>query len=157
MTPRLERLKSFSVSGLTERTCMAAERDSDAARVTQLWLRFFEEDAFERPARTTDARLFGVYTGYDADGPGSFDITAGVAVHEGAPLVHVEGGEYLVFSGRGPMPDLVLALWRDVDSYFEQHPELRRRFHSDFEAYSGPAQVAVHVGVERNLPESLIP
>ncbi|HYP81718.1 GyrI-like domain-containing protein [Variovorax sp.] len=149
MTPHLERLDSFYISGLTEQTCIAAERDPASARVEQLWLRFFEEDAYERPQRTPDPRLFGVYTRRGAAGPGSFEVTAGVAVHEGTPLVQVEGGEYLVFSGRGPMPALVHALWQEADAYFERHPELRRRFRSDFEAYSGPEQVALHIGVER--------
>ena len=127
MSPHIERVESFSVAGLTERTCISAELDLASGRIGSLWNRFFEEDAYDRPARTTDVRLFGVYSGYDEGKKGSFDVTAGVAVTGGSPLVHVEGGDYLVFHGRGPMPALVHELWDQVDAYFAQHPDLRRR------------------------------
>ncbi|MDM0046319.1 GyrI-like domain-containing protein [Variovorax dokdonensis] len=150
MSPQIEHVESFFVAGLTERTCIAAELDPASSRIGPLWARFFDEDAYERPERTDDFRLFGVYTGYRLDQTTSFDITAGVAVTGGSPLVRIEGGEYLVFQGRGPMPALVHALWEQVDAFFELHPNLRRRYRSDFEAYTGPAEVALHIGVQRN-------
>jgi predicted transcriptional regulator YdeE len=70
-----------------------------------------------------------------------------VAVSDGPATVPIEAGDYLVFSGQGEMPQMVLAVWQSIWQYFEQHPEIRRTYRSDFEAYSGPEQVAIHIGV----------
>ena len=69
-------------------------------------------------------RLYGVYSSYEAGDDGAFDITAGVAVSGDPATVQIEAGEYLVFSGQGQMPQLVL-----------------------FESYGGPDQVDIHIGV----------
>ena len=42
---------------------------------------------------------------------------------------------------------MVLAVWETIWHYFDAHPEIKRRYQSDFEAYSGPDQVAIHIGV----------
>jgi hypothetical protein len=45
------------------------------------------------------------------------------------------------------MPQMVVSLWEAIWQYFEQHAGIRRSYRSDFEAYSGPDQVAIHIGV----------
>ena len=57
-----------------------------------------------------------------------------------AGTVRIEAGDYLVFSGQGEMPQMVLAVWQSIWQYFEAHPEIRRTYRSDFEAYSGPTR-----------------
>jgi predicted transcriptional regulator YdeE len=148
MQPQLRRRDAFRVTGLTARTCNRDENDPRSARIDQLWSRFFDENAFEAPHRIEDRRLYGVYTAYESDEEGAFDITAGVAVSAEPATVLVEAGDYMVFSGQGPMPQLVLSLWQSIWSYFEEHPEIRRTYKSDFEAYSGPDQVEIHIGVQ---------
>ena len=61
--------------------------------------------------------------------------------------MRIEAGDYLVFTGRGEMPQMMLAVWQAIWQYFDEHPEIRRSYRSDFEAYSGPDRVAVHIGV----------
>ena len=148
MQPQLQRLDAFNVAGLTARTCNRAESDPQAARIGTLWNRFFDERVYEQlPQRVDDMRLYGVYSAYEADAHGAFDITTGVAVAGGPAAVRIEGGDYLVFSGQGQMPQMVLALWQTIWQYFDAHPEIRRRYQSDFEAYSGPDHVAIHIGI----------
>ena len=65
----------------------------------------------------------------------------------GPAAVQIEGGDYLVFNGQGQMPQMVLEVWQAIWQYFEQHPHIRRRYCTDFEAYSGPEEVAIHIGV----------
>ena len=74
-------------------------------------------------------------------------MTAGVAVAGEPATVHIEAGDYLVFSGQGRMPQMVLAVWDAVWQYFDEHPEIRRTYRSDFESYGGPDQVDIHIGV----------
>ena len=99
------------------------------------------------PNRSPDPRNFGVYSGYESDASGAFDVTAGVAVTDGA-TVTIEAGDYLVFKAEGAVPMSVIAAWQRVWQYFEDHPDIKRRHATDFEAYSSPTQAAVYIGVE---------
>ncbi|MEJ8811350.1 GyrI-like domain-containing protein [Variovorax ureilyticus] len=149
MQPQLQRLDAFNVAGLTARTTNRDESNPGAARIGTLWNRFFDERIYEKtPHRIADMHLYGVYSAYETDANGAFDITTGVAVADGPEAVRIEGGDYLVFSGQGAMPQMVLAVWEAIWQYFDDHPEIRRRYRSDFEAYAGPEQVAIHIGVE---------
>ena len=147
MQPQLQRHDAFSIAGLTVRTSNQEENNPQSARIAKLWTRFFDERAYDRPNRINDMRLYSVYSAYESDAHGAFDITTGVAVSHGPAAVRIEAGDYLVFSGQGEMPQMVLAVWQSIWQYFEQHPEIKRTYRSDFEAYSGPDQVAIHIGV----------
>lgn len=148
MQPRLQRNQAFSVAGVTVRTSNSAQDGSVATSIGALWTRFFDERVYQTtPHRSNDLRLYGVYSAYESDASGPFDLTAGIAVAEGASVVRIEAGDYLVFAGQGEMPQMLVALWQTIRQYFEQHPEIRRSYRSDFEAYSGPDAVAIHIGV----------
>ena len=149
MQPQFQRLDAFNVAGLTARTTNRDENDPQVARIGTLWNRFFDERVYDKmPNRIADMRLYGVYSSYEGDAHGAFDVTTGVAVAESPEAIHIEGGDYLVFNGQGEMPQMVIAVWEAIWQYFDAHPEIRRRYQSDFEAYSGPEQVAIHIGVE---------
>ncbi|KWT72763.1 MULTISPECIES: effector binding domain-containing protein [unclassified Variovorax] len=148
MQPQLQRHKGFNIAGLTVRTSNHTEQEEHSARIGKLWTRFFDERVYAMtPNRVEDMRLYGVYSAYESDAHGPFDLTTGVAVSGGPSAVQVEAGDYLVFAGQGQMPQMVLSLWESIRQYFDQHPEIRRNYRSDFEAYSGPDQVAIHIGV----------
>ena len=147
MEPTRQHQNAFSVAGLTARTTNSAEGDPQTARIAPLWGRFFAEDLMgQTPHRSADPRNFGVYSGYESDASGAYDLTVGVAVTQGA-AVTVEAGDYLVFPADGPVPFSVLAAWQRVWQYFDAHPEVRRRYRTDFEAYSSPSEAAVYIGV----------
>ncbi|RIX74672.1 GyrI-like domain-containing protein [Acidovorax cavernicola] len=148
MEPLRQHHDAFRVSGLTARTTNREENDPATARIGALWNRFFGEQTYEStPQRTGDTRIFSVYSAYESDAHGAFDVTAGVAVSAGADSVAIESGDYLVFTGRGEMPQMVIATWQRIWQYFEAHPEVVRRYRSDFEVYEGPDAVAIHIGV----------
>ncbi len=148
MEPLRQHHDAFRVSGLTVRTTNREEIDPTTARIGALWNRFFGEQTYEStPHRTGDARIFSVYSAYESDAHGAFDMTAGVAVSAGADSVAIESGDYLVFTGRGEMPQMVIATWQRIWQYFEAHPRIVRRYRSDFEAYEGPDAVAIYIGV----------
>ena len=155
-TPESIQIPAFSVAGITARTRNSEEMDPATARIGALWERFFSQ-SWERqlPGRGDDGRIFGVYSGYESNEHGSFDVTAGVTVAEphlahavpGAHRVDIEAGNYLVFTGEGDMPQMVIDTWVRIWHYFAANPQLRRRFGTDFEAYEGPDKVAIHIGV----------
>ena len=65
----------------------------------------------------------------------------------GASRVDIQAGDYLVFTGQGDMPQMVIDTWVRIWHYFAENPQVQRRFGTDFEAYEGPDQVAIHIGV----------
>jgi len=141
-------LDAFRVAGLTARTSNGAEQDHATSCIGALWDRFFGEEVYEStPHRTTDKRLFGVYSAYASDAHGAYDVTTGVAVFCGERSVAIEAGQYLVFNGRGDMPQMVISTWQQIWAFFASHPDIARRYRSDFEAYEGPNHVAIHIGV----------
>ncbi|MGP1682024.1 MAG: GyrI-like domain-containing protein [Giesbergeria sp.] len=147
MTPLRQHQDAFSVAGFATRTTNHAERDPQTALIAPLWGRFFAENVMgQTPNRSTDLRNFGVYSGYESDAHGAYDVTLGVAVTQGATIT-IEAGDYLVFPADGPVPMSVISAWKCVWQYFEAHPEVQRRYRTDFEAYSSPTEAAVYIGV----------
>lgn len=149
MEPVRQRHNAFQVTGLTVRTTNLEESCPETARIGALWGRFFGEQLRERtPDRTADPRNFGVYSAYASDADGAFDVTAGVAVAQVGTTVDVQAGDYLVWTGSGEMPHTVVSLWQAAWAYFGAHPQIRRPYVSDFEAYTSPTEVALCIGVE---------
>lgn len=154
--PTPTQIPAFSVTGIAVRTRNSEEMNPASARIGGLWERFFSQ-SWERqlPGRGADGRLFGVYSGYESNEQGAFDVTAGVALSapdaappaEGVHRVDIEAGRYLVFTGEGAMPQMVIDTWARIWRYFAENPQAQRRFATDFEAYEGPDRVAIHIGV----------
>lgn len=151
MSSKQLEIKPFRVAGLRVRTLNSAEQDSSTARIGPMWQRFFTEGLYETIANKTPAsKVFGVYSNYESDASGSFDVLAGVAVDAPAadyPSIEVQGGQYLVFDAQGAMPGAVIEAWGRVWAFFAEHPQVKRRFVTDFEVYTGPDSVAVHIGI----------
>lgn len=152
MEPELVEVRPFTVSGISVRTVNRDEADLATAKLPGLWGRFHSEGvAGKVPGRSSDPNVYGVYSAYESDKTGAYTVTAGVPVSETPPefdSVEVAGGRYLVFRAQGPIPRCVIEAWGRVWSYFESSKEHRRMFTTDFEAYSGPEEVTVHVAVE---------
>ncbi len=151
MSSKQLEIKPFRVAGLRVRTLNSAEQDSSTARIGPMWQRFFTEGLYETIAnKTPNSRVYGVYSNYESDASGSFDVLAGVAVDAPAgdhPSIDVQGGQYLVFDAQGAMPGAVIEAWGRVWGFFAAHPQVKRRFVTDFEVYTGPDSVAVHIGI----------
>lgn len=147
MEPLRQHHGAFAVAGLTVRTTNREESDPKTARIGALWGRFLADPNLQKtPQRSDHAHNYGIYANYESDAHGAFDVTAGVAVAQSG-TVQVEAGDYLVWSGSGEMPQAVIGAWQRIWQYFEAHPEVRRRYLSDFEAYTSPTEVKIHIGV----------
>ncbi|MFZ6656330.1 GyrI-like domain-containing protein [Undibacterium sp. TJN19] len=156
MKTRILEVGRFQVSGLKVRTRNADETGNATAKIGPLWGLFFAQQLNEKmPGKTADSKVYGVYSNYEFDASGAFDVTAGMAVNQAADKassdysnVVIEPGSYLVFECEGELPKAVIDGWADVWSYFEKNPAQRRRFKTDFEEYRGPQQVAIYIGIE---------
>lgn len=152
MTPHLvHRDQPLHLAGITTRTTNAAEFSPAMAQIAPLWQRFFSERVAQSVADyTPQSALYGVYSGFESDAMGAFDVCAAVQAAEvpaGLAAVTVPAGRYLVFEAQGPMPATVIALWGAVWQYFQGQPAYLRRYASDFEEYRGEGRIAIYIGV----------
>ena len=137
------------IAGISVRTTNAAEFNPVTGKIASLWGRFFSEGLFDSlPGKWPDSPVYGVYSGYESDYMGAFDVTAGVAVTKPDNPLTLQAGEYLVFSATGPMPQTVLQTWGVVWQYFQSNPNVQRSYATDFEAYLGTDKVEIHIGVQ---------
>lgn len=143
--PAVQYVESFIVTGLSVRTQNSDEFNDKTAKLPSLWQQFYASEL------ATNVNIFGVYSNYDSDANGPYTVTVGVeSDYAQAQLssVTIQAGNYLVFQGTGPMPATVVETWKQVWAFFETNTEHRRSFISDFEAYSGPDQIAIYIGLE---------
>jgi predicted transcriptional regulator YdeE len=141
--------------GIDVTTSNAAERDPTTAKIPALWARYYGEGVLSRiPRKKSPVWPVGVYTDYESDHHGRYRLLAGAAV-EGMELVAdgfgqatLAAGRYLVFSGEGEMPGVVIQTWMSVLEYFSKPSDHVRAYTADWELYRGPNAVDIHIAVK---------
>lgn len=146
-----QQISQVRVSGLRIRTRNADEMSPASAKIGPMWQRFFGEGLYDTiPGKQPGSPVYGVYSGYESDAGGLFDVTAGVATAEAAEgfdSLVIQAGRYLVFEARGQMPDAIIRAWQQVWAYFEQPGVQTRAFVTDFEAYQADDLALIHIGI----------
>ncbi|MBF0105901.1 MAG: AraC family transcriptional regulator [Deltaproteobacteria bacterium] len=154
MNPTLKHIDPTLVVGVNARTTNQTEWKSDTAKLPALWKNFFTMNVCSTiPNAIEGNQIYGVYSDYESDYNGAYTVTAGKRVSESKNLpqgltpVNIESGTYLVFEGRGPLPEIVIQLWQEIWSYFSKPQSPKRKYTTDFELYKPDGWVAVHVAV----------
>jgi predicted transcriptional regulator YdeE len=154
--PELRHATAKRVAGIALRTDNATEArpDGGAGKIPGLWQRFRSEDWFGRlEALGASGPPIGVYSAYESDANGSFQILAGREIPPSAdvdaPLqvVAVPVGTYRVFESTGPLPGSVVKGWQQVWAYFERPGAEARAYTCDFEIYPSDHEVEIWVAV----------
>ena len=150
MQPQRQTLaQAIAITGISVRTTNAAEFNPATGKIAGLWGRFFNEGLYDKlPGKQAASPIYGVYSNYESDYRGAFDVTAGVACVSSKGTLVLQAGEYLVFSATGPMPQTVLQTWGAVWQYFQSNPGVARTYATDFEVYLGTDEVEIHIGVQ---------
>ncbi|CAM2925050.1 GyrI-like domain-containing protein [Legionella worsleiensis] len=144
-SPVVKQVERFDVTGFSVKTQNKDEFNTNTAQLPNLWQQFYASDL------GSNTCVYGVYSHYDSDASGFYQVTAGVkSFHPAAGLstVTVQEGSYLVFQGSGPIPAAVVDTWKKIWEFFATHAEFQRNFISDFELYSGFNQVAIYIGLK---------
>jgi predicted transcriptional regulator YdeE len=153
MSTEIKTIEAFSVTGFQARTTNAAEQNPQTGKIGGLWQQFFSSALFQ-----PTAGVVGVYSGYESDATGAFDVTAGAPsdaiASDAAPAntqtVQIQAGQYLVFRGKGAMPQAVIDAWGQIWQHFGQpRTDVARVYRTDFEQYIGADEVAIHIGVRQ--------
>lgn len=154
MGPILANVTQKTIGGISVRTNNKTESNPKKAALPGLWNRFFEEDILDQiPDKIPNSPIYGVYSDYESDVKGAYTVTAGVEAfgpkieQNGFTLSKIESGEYLLFKGHGPMPEIVANTWREVWNFFGKNKEFKRRYKTDFELYVTQEQVEIYIGI----------
>jgi predicted transcriptional regulator YdeE len=155
MTPTLVVHHGLTAHGIDATTLNEAERDPTTARIPGLWARFYKDDVLGKLHRKTLPVLpVGVYTDYESDHTGRYRILVGAVVEEGTAVpdvlaqAAVTAGNYLVFSGQGQLPAVVIQTWMSVWQYFDETSVHQRAYTADFEVYRAPDAVDIYIAVK---------
>lgn len=145
------RREARGVAGMTVRTSNSDEMQPDKARIGGLWQAFSRQLA-ERSI--TPAAVYGIYSNFESDERGAYDITVAMAEDDTRPYADrltIPAGWYLRFAKEGPQPETTIGLWQEIWRYFAVAGAPRRTFVCDYEEYSQRDNVAIYVGIEEGL------
>jgi predicted transcriptional regulator YdeE len=142
LDPQLIEVPAFTVIGLSVRTTNAVEMSGDAGKIGPLWSQFMHGGAEAIPGVIEQGTVYAVYTHYESDETGAYDLILGKSVQpeQQVPVnmkaIQIPAARYLVFSVAGSSPDAIKASWMSVYRYFADHSDQRRAFTFDFEQHS---------------------
>lgn len=144
-------LESFDVVGVGVRTKSSDEMNPSKAKVSPLWGKFFLDVL---PKVSEGAGVYGVYTNYESDHTGLFDL---VACSDGLSLdklsdgvsLKIKSGKYLVFSAKGELPKATINLWVAIWHYFSASNCVHERaYTTDFEYYKDDFEIEISISIK---------
>lgn len=129
-----------------------AESKPASGKIQDLWIHL-TNNVFGKTI-TADV-VYGVYSDYESDHSGRYQILAGVEARadekcpEGLTEVVSEGGNYVVFKNSGTMPEVVVRTWQEIWEYFaaDDCPH-ERAYTADYEEYPSETEVVIYVGIK---------
>lgn len=155
ITPKTIKLEANRlIAGISVRTTNSDELNPSTAKLSALWGQFYTDGCFNKiPNKSPASPVYGVYSDYESNEKGAYQVTAGVAVDDKLPdseltEVLVQAGDYLVFEHSGELPQAVIDTWAQVWTFFAANPEIKRCFATDFELYLSDKDVAIYIGIE---------
>ena len=143
----ITKVENINVKGIAVRTDNSSEMNPATAKIGLMWEQFYGELA---SLLKEDSKVFGLYTNYESDHNGAFDVVAcsDNLNATGVSSYQIQAGNYLVFKGVGQMPQVVIDLWGKVWEYFESPTsEYKRAFATDFELYKSGNEIEIYISV----------
>lgn len=152
MNPEKVTLEEKLIVGISVRTNNSDEQSPVTGKLMKLWGNFFKNDLMSKISdQKENSPMFGVYASYESDFNGDYTVTAGVEVTSSSTdseyaVVKIESGDYLLFSNKGEMPNVVVDTWKEIWEYFSEN-NIKRKYSTDFELYKSQDEVEVYISV----------
>lgn len=144
------RIKNLVISGLSTRTNNENEKNEETAKIATLWDDYVEKNIYSKTLnKTRDDYLYGVYSNYESDVNGDYDVTIGVELKKKyKDHIFIEDEKYLVFKKEGEFPEVVKELWAEIWAYFENEPKYERAYTVDFEKYVEKTEIEIYISIK---------
>jgi predicted transcriptional regulator YdeE len=141
--------KELTISGISTRTKKDDEMNPATSKIARLYQKFDDTVTVNYQEGT---RVYGVYYNYEADASGEFSVLAGSDKAESAKetleSVTLPTGKYMVFQGKGGMPQVVIDTWGKIWNYFSNdNAPHKRAYTTDFEYYKSPEEVEIYIAI----------
>ena len=139
--------ESKMIYGLKVRTSNEKEMNPKTAKIGALWGEYFEKIL---PSLAQGTKVYGVYTNYESNAFGEFDVLAGsTVVNNALEKVTLEEGNYLSFKVNGKLPQAIVDTWAAIWHYFSnENCSYTRVFKTDYELYLSESEAEIFIGVE---------
>jgi len=137
------------IVGLKVRTKNEDEMNPETAKIGALWQNFFTN--IMPTLGETPPPLYGVYTNYESDAMGMFDVLVGAQEVEQTKdrvSIALEEGRYLCFKAKGELPQAVIETWGEIWAYFaDENSQEKRAYKTDFEKYISQDEAEIYIGI----------
>ena len=150
--PELISLQEKIIVGIATRTNNKDEQSPITGKLMKLWGSFFENDVMNNvPNSKENSPMYSVYSGYESDMNGDYDVTIGVEVEASTANtdfaeIKIEAGHYLLFKNKGAMPDTVIETWQQIWAHFP-NSDTTRKCSTDFEVFTAQDEVEIYIGI----------
>ena len=155
MEPQLTTRTELKLIGIALRTINQQEMNPTTARIPGLWGRFFQEQIADKiPNKTSLDSTIAVYTKYESDHTGPYDLIVGREVNslssipEGMTGVTILAGKYLRFTANGPMPKTLIDSWIYIWNYFSKTSNHQRSYTTDYEVHEANDRVDIYIAIK---------
>ena len=149
-----QKRRPIRVAGLALRTDNASESRPATGKIPGLWEQF-REHWFDRLGDLgAVGPPLGLYSAYESDASGSFQILAGreiasnAAIEAPLQVVSVPAGKYLMFQSSGSLPESVVRGWQEVWAYFARPDAPARAYTYDVEVYPSAESVEIWIAIQ---------
>jgi len=138
-----------TILGLCARTNNESEMNPKTGRIGPLVHAFDENVQVDYRG---SARVYSVYYDYESDVSGNYSVLIGADAVDSSSVelseVKIQAGNYLVFSGEGQIPHIVIETWAKVWSYFANPGCAHTRAYlTDFEFYKNQSEIEIYIGI----------
>ncbi|OAJ94181.1 GyrI-like domain-containing protein [Vibrio bivalvicida] len=146
----IQKIAGTELAGFSVTTTNVDEQKPATAKIGKLWEHFYSQAL---PNLCPESRVYGVYTNYESDFNGAYDVIAcSDTLHNGTDgsfvKAHIEAGSYLVFSAEGEFPQAVINLWQVIWNYFANDDcQHKRAYTTDFEFYKSAQEIEIYIAV----------
>ncbi len=161
MKPKIIEKEAIKIIGIEVRTNNKVEM-SGQGKISQQWKTFYKEKVLSQiPKKKNPDLVLAVYTDYESDMNGEFsfiigtEVTDDAEVPEGLTSRRIPSSKYALFSSeKGPIPDIIISIWKHIWSLKPNDIGGNRAYKTDFELYDerskNPknAQVDVYLSIQ---------
>ena len=142
-------IKKLMIQGISVTTHNKNEMSEDTQKIAPLWEQYDKENIYAKTLnKSKDGSFYGVYSNYESDLNGNYDVTVGLEVTKSKNAIVIENEKYLLFTKKGELPDVAFELWQEIWDYFEQNNENERKYAVDFEKYSKEDEVEIYISIK---------